>query len=166
MANLKACKKCGRIKSLHQFYTSLLTQDGYENKCKECRKIRMRRIAHTDQAHQRKALYQKEWVSKNRDKVAAQALRTRQKVRRDCIIAYGGNPPRCKCCGEKEYRFLQLDHLNGGGTKERTKYGAGTGLFITLRKRKYPKGYQILCANCNHAKQYGICPHKLKHGKN
>lgn len=162
MAKLKVCKKCGRIKSLHQFYISKIISDGFENKCKECRKLKMRNYYKQDEVHKRKYLYQKQWIKKNPKRSSEIAAKTRAKTRRDCMVAYGGKIPKCACCGEKEYRFLQLDHINGGGTKERVKYGAGTGMFSMLRKKNYPKGYQVLCANCNHAKQYGICPHKLK----
>jgi formylmethanofuran dehydrogenase subunit E len=34
------------------------------------------------------------------------------------INAYGG---KCNCCGEDKYEFLAIDHVNGGGKKEREK---------------------------------------------
>lgn len=166
MPRLKACKKCGRIKSFLSFYTSKLTSDGHENKCKKCRKIRMRKIYKSDESHRRRYLYQKEWVKNNPERNKIIAARTRAKARWDVLVAYSGNPPKCACCNEEEYVFLQLDHINGGGTNERIKYGAGVGLFCWLRKKKFPKGYQILCANCNYAKIRGECPHKIKNGKN
>jgi hypothetical protein len=167
MAKLKICKKCGRIKSFYQFYKNSETSDGYENKCKECRKLKMRRQYKQDDVHKRKSEYQSRWAKNNKEAVNRISKKVRQKVKWEVFTHYGGNPPKCKCCGEKIYRFLQLDHINGGGTKERIKYGAGSPLYGVLRKKKYPKGYQILCANCNYAKRFGICPHKLKnHGKN
>lgn len=167
MAKVKFCKKCGRLKSFVSFYKSKLTSDGYESRCKECRKLKMRNQYKQDEVHKRKSEYQKKWVEKNRGKANEMAAKTRAKARWDCMVAYGGNPPKCSCCGEKEYRFLQLDHINGGGNKDRIKYGAGIGLYCSLRKRKYPKGFRIFCANCNHAARFGICPHKLKkHGQN
>jgi len=33
---------------------------------------------------------------------------------------------------------------------------------LWLRKYNYPKGFQVLCHNCNMAKRFGVCPHKEK----
>ena len=76
-----------------------------------------------------------------------------------CLIHYGGDPPKCACCGEMEAQFLAVDHLNGGGSKHR-KTIKGT-LHRWLIRNGFPSGFQILCHNCNLAKShYGKCPHK------
>jgi hypothetical protein len=31
----------------------------------------------------------------------------------EMLSAYGG---KCVCCGESEYKFLAIDHINGGGS--------------------------------------------------
>lgn len=85
-------------------------------------------------------------------------------ARMDVLYHYGGNPPKCKCCGEKYIEFLEVDHINNDGAEHRrkNKLMAGGGTFHFLRKNNYPKGFQILCSNCNQAKgKYGKCPHKL-----
>lgn len=81
-----------------------------------------------------------------------------QRVRRECIEAYGN---RCSCCGEKEYDFLTMEHINGGGRKELAMTHT---VIFKLRRAGYPKGkYTVLCYNCNCAKGHvGICPHKRK----
>ena len=73
----------------------------------------------------------------------------------------------CKCCGEKEPLFLQIDHVKGGGAKERKKFGnisrAMSGYYeYLLTHPSLKKEYQLLCANCNFGCYYneGICPHK------
>ena len=33
-------------------------------------------------------------------------------ARRKILEHYGGNPPKCACCGEAQYFFLTLDHMN------------------------------------------------------
>jgi hypothetical protein len=82
------------------------------------------------------------------------------------LKAYGGDPPRCACCGESNIKFLTLDHINNDGTKQRKMFLNGnTGNFnYWLRKQGYPKnlGIRVLCANCNMGRQWngGICPHK------
>jgi len=68
----------------------------------------------------------------------------------------------CACCGEANHFFLQLDHLNGGGTQQMENLGMRGGTFYAYLKRQgFPKkGYRILCANCNLSLgRYGMCPH-------
>ena len=81
------------------------------------------------------------------------------------FTTYSKNPPECACCGEKEFLFLSIDHINGGGNKHRKMTG-GTGGDHTYRwlvKNNFPEGFQVLCYNCNQAKgHYGQCPHKNK----
>ena len=88
--------------------------------------------------------------------------RYKLQVKADTLIAYGGNPPKCACCGESEPWFLTLDHINGGGERERREENArGLYFYTRLRKRGWPPGYQVLCFNCNAAKHMvGICPHQ------
>jgi len=84
-----------------------------------------------------------------------------RKLRLEIIKAYGNE---CACCGEKTLEFLAIDHINGSGKKHRKELRAtGTNLNSWLKKNNFPKGYQILCHNCNLAKGfYGKCPHKRK----
>lgn len=35
----KVCKLCGKELPIEQFYHNSATKDGYDNKCKECRKL-------------------------------------------------------------------------------------------------------------------------------
>jgi hypothetical protein len=84
-----------------------------------------------------------------------------QKHRLICLIHYGQKPPRCACCGERTVQFLSIDHIDGGGSKQRkeAKMG-GSAMFRWLINNNFPPGFQILCHNCNLAKGfYGKCPH-------
>lgn len=72
----------------------------------------------------------------------------------------------CKCCGENELLFLQIDHVRGGGAQERKKFinigRAMSGYYeYLLTHPSLKKEYQLLCANCNFGRYYneGICPH-------
>ena len=87
--------------------------------------------------------------------------------RRKIILQfYGGNPPKCKCCGESIIQFLCIDHINGGGSKHRKEMGqSGSNLYRWIVKNDFPKGFQVLCNNCNMAKGfYGECPHGVLEG--
>lgn len=105
--------------------------------------------------------YEKEWRKANPDKRRAIEKRVRDKVRMIVLTHYGGKPPKCKCCGESHFEFLSIDHINGDGAKERRIYGSK--LAYSLIRRGFPKGYRILCHNCNQARgYYGKCPHKKR----
>lgn len=86
----------------------------------------------------------------------AEAKIHQQKIKKQVIEHYGGF---CICCKESNLVFLAIDHLNGGGSKERAKVGHGTQFYRWLIKNNYPEGYQVLCHNCNFAKRMGPCPH-------
>src|SRR5574341_379582 len=59
---------------------------------------------------------------------------------------------KCAYCGFDDIRALQLDHVNGGGTKEHLALG-NCGIY---KKAVYDtkNNYQLLCANCNWIKRY------------
>jgi hypothetical protein len=73
--------------------------------------------------------------------------------------AYGG---KCKCCKEKDIRFLTMDHMEGGGAKHFKAIGGNHKFYRWLRDHKFPKEFQVLCFNCNTGRSInkGICPHK------
>lgn len=87
------------------------------------------------------------------------AIQYRKKLRAEMIAAYGDC---CKCCGESQSMFLQLDHINNDGAAERRIIKTGSHLWAKLKKAGWPSDrYQLLCANCNFGKLLngGICPH-------
>jgi hypothetical protein len=61
------------------------------------------------------------------------------------ILHYGG---KCACCGESRIEFLTIDHINGGGCKHRRRI-RGIPFYQWLIKHGLPKGYRVLCLNCN-----------------
>ncbi len=85
--------------------------------------------------------------------------RERSQERRMMVIChYGGNPPKCLCCGESNIGFLTIDHLENDGHLEKTK---GSSFAASLIRKRFPPGYQVLCFNCNCGRERngGICPH-------
>ena len=141
---MKKCKKCFSNKSSKKFTIRKANRDGLDCVCKKCRA-----------AKSLEYYYNHIGRYKETRKVYA------DKLRLDALVAYSQNPPFCKCCGEKEQRFLCIDHINGNGGDERKKIGHTTQFYLYLRRNKYPNGYQILCHNCNMARAfYGECPHK------
>lgn len=92
-----------------------------------------------------------------------------RKRRIEILKHYSKGVPRCKCCGEKEMKFLSIDHTKNDGYKFQIKgkRAAGSSLYQLIKKQNFPKGFQVLCFNCNCAKGfYGKCPHVKDMGTN
>jgi hypothetical protein len=78
-----------------------------------------------------------------------------QQLKLEALTHYGSGKCACIICGESRLACLTLDHINGGGNKERKKYGSsrfGARLCRYLKKRGYPEGFQTLCMNCQFCK--------------
>lgn len=103
---------------------------------------------------------------RNRDVVAAQEKARKQKLKREIFEAYGG--ARCACCGESHIEFLSIDHVDGNGAAHRKQLKlerrGGGDFYYWLKRNKFPKGFRVLCMNCNFATgRFGICPHQREH---
>jgi hypothetical protein len=90
----------------------------------------------------------------------ADTAKLRNENRRRRVIEHYGD--RCTCCGEKEFDFLCIDHIEGGGNKHRASINY-SNVYAWLITHDFPFGFQTLCHNCNMAKGiHGTCPHKRK----
>lgn len=68
---------------------------------------------------------------------------------------------KCACCGESKFEFLTLDHIEGRKAWGHGRELRSNRLYLWIVRNNYPKGFQVLCYNCNCAKGlYGECPHK------
>ena len=91
----------------------------------------------------------------------------RARRRFEALSGIAGGKPSCVCCGLSDWRFLTFDHIHGGGRAERAANRGKNVLDIVTSQ--YAKNgywardkYQVLCNNCNQAKQsYGVCPHQI-----
>lgn len=131
----KVCFKCGGEFPLNEnwFYRHKYMGDGFLGKCRECA----------------------------RKDVKVPSLEGRRALREAVLQHYSGGAMACACCGESHEEFLQVDHVNGGGRKDRLN----GDLYSRLRREGFPEGFQILCANCNLAKGSGShCPHQKPAG--
>jgi hypothetical protein len=131
-----------------------------------------RRISKCDKC----AAYEGAYYQRNKEELKAKARvhgrnnyakdRKRMKayvrsIRQRAIAHFGG---RCLRCGFADARALQLDHVNGGGSKE-----IGPGYwkvgYVTYHLRAIADTtgkYQLLCANCNWIKRYERGEHREK----
>ena len=73
--------------------------------------------------------------------------------------------PVCACCLYDDIRALNIDHIiprSKLSASEKLIPRAGQQLWNYLKLNNYPKGYQILCYNCNLMKKANVdCPHKF-----
>lgn len=75
----------------------------------------------------------------------------RQALVREVYEYYGGC--YCACCGEDEFLFLTIDHIDNNGSEHRKrlpygKFTTGVNMARWLKKNSYPNGFQVLCINC------------------
>lgn len=111
--------------------------------------------------------YYRDWAKKNSTKVNAYSKKYRQKLRLDVLRHYSHGNPCCACCGETILEFLTIDHVHGGGSHARKgKFSSSIQLYMWLKRNHYPKGFQVLCYNCNCGKSdKGVCPHQNLNSK-
>lgn len=85
----------------------------------------------------------------------------RHKINRLHAAVLEGYGARCVCCGETETCFLEIDHVNGGGSKHFKGIGHAK-VYEAIIASGFSAEYRVLCANCNHGRQRngGICPHE------
>ncbi len=61
----------------------------------------------------------------------------------------------CVRCGFSDLRALSLDHIKGGGNKERIRLRRrGVNFYRWLKQNGYPNIYQVLCMNCQFIKRH------------
>ena len=89
------------------------------------------------------------------------ANRRNARLRIEALEYYSNGLMKCNCCGESQERFLTIDHIDNSGAEHRRKVGRG-GVLRNLKKEGYPKGFRVLCFNCNCGREYnkGVCPHE------
>jgi len=83
------------------------------------------------------------------------------KNRIEVLNHYGNNNPKCECCGKNNTNILCVDHIEGNGNIHRKLIN--TNLIKWIIKNHFPKGFKVLCENCNKSiGLYGYCPHEFE----
>jgi len=111
-----------------------------------------RRACHAKNPERFREQHQK-WYRKYREREILK-LRERQHVLRKAVMKKLGN--KCVRCGFSDWRALQIDHIDGGGNKEKKEIGQDKMYrrILTMDEKKLVNHYQILCANCNWIKKH------------
>ncbi|MCK9602245.1 MAG: hypothetical protein M0R06_24590 [Sphaerochaeta sp.] len=107
---------------------------------------------------QSRAYYQRH-LETERMRKRAYAKKYRNKIKELMFQIYGHE---CACCGEKNLKFLTLDHVNGDGRIDLKRLGNQISILKDAVERPDKSKYQILCYNCNLGRYHngGVCPHK------
>ena len=79
--------------------------------------------------------------------------RERNKKRKLEVLQHysNSNIPFCNICKIEDIDILTIDHIYNNGAEHRKKM-KGHDLYYELIKTDFPKGYQVLCRNCNYKK--------------
>lgn len=108
----------------------------------------------------RHAEYMREYRKKHGAKMREQQREYYKKARLEALEYYGGKPPKCSVCGESRTMCLSIDHINNNGAEHRREMAkeynckvGGNNILTWLKKHNYPKGFQVLCYNCNIIKE-------------
>lgn len=113
-----------------------------------------------DKINQRNNKKTKEEIMNQKMKNSENTKKRRKANKLIVFQHYSNGFVKCDCCGEPDERFLTVEHENNDGAKHRKTIG---DIYAWLIRNKFPKGFRILCFNCNCAKGiYGECPHILE----
>lgn len=166
----KICTRCGLRKKLGDFSPRKDGKYGRHAWCRACRRgdwnsraaeINSARRSDYSQWDEKRRKRQraatKRYRENNRERLLQRHREHHREMRNEVIQRYGG---ACACCGETRIEFLVIDHVEGGGHKERQAIGTN-GVYRKLSKAEGTlKGYRVLCYNCNCALAFcGYCPH-------
>ena len=92
------------------------------------------------------------WVSMNKEKRKLNYTRYIRRIK-DKVVSHYSPMKRCIKCGFLDIRALSMDHINGKGTQHR-KTIKGRNFYVWLLKNGFPKGFQVLCMNCQFIKRH------------
>lgn len=147
----------------------LTRQKNYE-RTPEAR-ARKKALRSTPEGREKDLIYQKNRYQNNpevRDKISKHTKEQTIQFKLEVFSHYSkeisdSDVPICACCKIDDIRFLTLDHIDGRKHLSKREQKLKTlVLWRHIKKIGFPKGYQILCYNCNIAKGTSLyCPHQL-----
>ena len=187
----RECKKCRAERRKNRPYQQQqkVRQRAHERE----QEYRRSRVALCPSCHQQyqgrackpcKALYMREWLESNHERVQAQRVIRYQtkckgnpeyikakkeqyakyyaRLKAEVFAHYGG---QCYCCKLADPRFLTIDHADDDGAKYKHPGGkriAGTSQLRMIKVAGFPSNIRLACWNCNCGRAYnnGICPHQ------
>lgn len=105
----------------------------------------------------------RKWKKSHKSTITKANWATRKRLRFKILVHYSNsNPPKCANPYNLhlpndpfliDLRVLSLDHINGGGRKDRIAQKSGTLFYYWLQRNNFPDGLQVLCMNCQYVKR-------------
>ena len=169
---MKKCCKCGESKSatVKNFHRHGKMPDGLQKRCILCALAWSRDYYNNYPTPPSRTAENLTKVSRDRranpELKASDSARTKERyveLRSRVLAHYSEGKMCCACCGISTYKFLSLDHVDGGGNRHRKNVAKHSGFeyLYWFVNNGFPTGFQVLCHNCNSAKGFhGTCPHK------
>lgn len=153
----KLCSKCKVNKTVDQFIKRH-DRNYYYSQCRDCMYKANRERRKTDAHKQYFSLYMQNYRKINPEYVQRGQVKY-WSLKSKVFNGYGNC---CKCCGETEKDFLEIDHVNNDGKNDPYRKNLAK-LMQFIINNNFPKNYQLLCSNCNQSKRkHGQCMHKIK----
>lgn len=90
---------------------------------------------------------QRVWFSKNKGRHKKSQQKYLSKLKVEVLSHY--NPKLICKCGFSDIDCLDIDHVENDGASDRKIRRLGPVKYRWLKKNNYPKGFQVLCRNCN-----------------
>jgi hypothetical protein len=163
----RVCRLCHKRKRLSDKFFSR-HYGKFRTACKVCSNEARREWRSVGNNAAKCVTATREWIKANPDKARANDIRYAIKLKSEVMSKYSNGLPKCACCGESNLSFLTIDHINNSGGRHRELNpkikGGSIKMYQWLRNMGYPKGYSVLCFNCNcgRALNKGVCPHELE----
>lgn len=155
------CAKCNESKPLQGYRRKNGGKRYYRDYCVQCWSASRREYQKDYRERNAERLTKYHADKYERTKETGRLVRKRhyEKWKKAVFDHYGHE---CSCCGEKEPKFLTIDHVNDDGAEHRKEVSAGIVLFRWLVTNGFPRTFRILCFNCNSGRFHngGICPHE------
>lgn len=155
------CRKCGVRLTLKNRYPYAKHRNS--RICIECDNKRSRLWQRKNKP--KLAIYNKNRWREKKEEMTKRYLpysrNYRRKLKEQILRHYS---PDLKCVGWNgivcpfscnDIRCLSIDHIEGNGLahRKRVKTTNGTAFYRWLRDNNYPKGFQVLCMNCQFIKR-------------
>lgn len=159
---VRKCTKCGVKKPFSKFHKHPRYKNGRMRQCIDCvrranrERQRSKYAALTPEERSWIAQERKDYQQSYRDVTRTRYRKVRNEWRRKTapILRFramkklGG---KCAECGIDDFRVLEIDHVNGGGTADRRKRNDMTRHLAIINGEQ---GFQLLCGNCHRIKTY------------
>lgn len=97
-------------------------------------------------------------MDSNRGKYQERARETLREAHLAVLKHYSHGTMCCALCSENHVEFLALDHIKGGGRVHRLTRGGPRQYWENFIDQRFPKGYRVLCHNCNFKHGYRSKP--------